>query len=302
MDTKNEVNIFTSVLFGITRNWKTHNICFPLWQVYELYSQVSIKCPLYGTSYIAVHGQDSLILLCRTKVSEILHWFIHQALTPPHLCNPAYYQRNSVARKTIENTRHSKCKLHCRVHPTMCWNALQSPFVGHNLEKKPVLHIRSLGSMFRSTIAPDCPTTSLLTFQEINTDHDIHPDWWKSTVSTPSPAHECLSRRHWNDINHKGPPSSRRQCRLRGWGSQLASAPALTELAPNRRCPVLRTPGRRGGSVLSSASAAPPQEPGGKEGGEGKKGKQKEKGEGRKKMGESTFLHFSKTKNVRKQM
>lgn len=71
---------------------KNYNICLLLWQVYELYSQDYTKCPLYGTSYTAMHSQKSLILLCRTKVSELLHCFIHQALTPPHLCNAAYYQ------------------------------------------------------------------------------------------------------------------------------------------------------------------------------------------------------------------
>lgn len=85
-----------------------HNTCLSLWQVYELHSRVYMKCPLYGTSYTAVHGQDSLILLCRTKVSEILLWFIHQTLTPPHLCNPAYYQRSSVTRKITLWKRHDK--------------------------------------------------------------------------------------------------------------------------------------------------------------------------------------------------
>lgn len=90
-----------------------HNIYLPLWQVYELQSQVYMKCPLYGTSYTAVHGQDSLILLCRTKVSEIWHWFIHQALTPPHLCNPAYYQRSSVTRKITLLKTHGKVSANC---------------------------------------------------------------------------------------------------------------------------------------------------------------------------------------------
>lgn len=61
-----------------------------------------------------MHEQDSLILLCRTKVSEILHWFIHQALTP-HLCNPAYYQRASVTRKIRLLKIHDKISANCIV-------------------------------------------------------------------------------------------------------------------------------------------------------------------------------------------
>lgn len=77
-----------------------------------------------------MHGQNSLILLCRTKVSEIFHWFIHQALTPPHLCNPAYYQRSSVTRKITLLKIHDK--VNCIVgYILQCgWNALQTPFEG----------------------------------------------------------------------------------------------------------------------------------------------------------------------------
>lgn len=46
----------------------------------------------------------SLILLRRTKVLELLCCFVHQALTPPRLCDAAYYQRGSVTRK-IELSR-----------------------------------------------------------------------------------------------------------------------------------------------------------------------------------------------------
>lgn len=66
-----------------------------------------------GLLYTAVHGQDSLILFCRTKVSEILHWFIHQALAPPHLRSPAYYQKSSVTRNITLLKIHDKVSANC---------------------------------------------------------------------------------------------------------------------------------------------------------------------------------------------
>jgi len=94
---------------------KMYNICLLLWQVYELYSQDYRKCPLYGTSHTAVHSQESLILLCRTKVPELSHCFTHQALTPPHLGSTP--REAAVTRKVKLSKRRDKnpCKLYCRV-------------------------------------------------------------------------------------------------------------------------------------------------------------------------------------------
>lgn len=175
-----------------------YNICLPLRQVYELYSGDDTKCPLYGTSYTAVHSQESLILLCRTKVSGLLHCFIHQALTPPHLCNAAYYQRSWVIRKIkLLKTRdkHNR-EPYCRVtYWSLCWALFGKE--GSVTHEKP-------RSMFGSTIATDCPTTtSPLTFQETNIRHDIHPARWKRTIATHSPDHQSLPCRHWNDIKGK---------------------------------------------------------------------------------------------------
>lgn len=39
--------------------------------------------------------------------------------------------------------------------------------------------------MFGSTIATGCPTTSVLTFQETDREHDIQPGGWESPPQPP---------------------------------------------------------------------------------------------------------------------